>query len=85
MSTVGNRRTAISLLSLSYSIYFYSLLEFYTRRGKNLEYFDSISLNGEWWWNIAIGPNVVFFIAAIMFPVFLISVWRTVSITFPAK
>jgi hypothetical protein len=42
-------------------------------------------LNGEWWWNIAIGPNVVFFIAAIMFPVFLISVWRTVSITFPAK
>jgi hypothetical protein len=85
MSTVGNRRTAISLLSLSYSIYFYSLLEFYTRRGKNLEYFDSISLNGEWWWNIAIGPNVVFFIAAIMFPVFLISVWRTVSITFPAE
>jgi hypothetical protein len=85
MSTVGNRRTAISLLSLSYSIYFYSLLEFYTRRGKNLEYFDSISLNDEWWWNIAIGPNVVFFIAAIMFPVFLISVWRTVSITFPAK
>ena len=85
MSTVGNRRTAISLLSFSYSIYFYSLLEFYTRRGKNLEYFDSISLNGEWWWNIAIGPNVVFFIAAIMFPVFLISVWRTVSITFPAK
>lgn len=85
MSTVGNRRTAISLLSFSYSIYFYSLLEFYTRRGKNLEYFDSISLNDEWWWNIAIGPNVVFFIAAIMFPVFLISVWRTVSITFPAK
>ena len=85
MSTVGNRRTAISLLSLSYSIYFYSLLEFYTRRGKNLEYFESISLNDEWWWNIAIGPNVVFSIAAIMFPVFLISVWRTVSITFPAK
>jgi hypothetical protein len=85
MAAVGNRRTAISLLSFSYSIHFYSLLEFYTRRGKNLEYFNSISLNGEWWWNIGIGPNVVFFIAAIMFPVFLVSVWRTVSIKFPVK
>ena len=76
MSSLGNRRTAITLLSFSHAIYFYTLIEFYTRRGKNLGYFETISLNGEWWWNIGIGPNIVFVAGSILFPVFLTSIWR---------
>jgi hypothetical protein len=80
MSSIGNRRMAIFLLSFSHAVYFYSLLEFYTKRGKNIGYFDTISLNGEWWWNIGIGPNTVFFGGAVLFPLFLILTWRSIPL-----
>jgi hypothetical protein len=85
MTTAGNRRTAIALLSFSHAVFFYNLLEFYARRGKNLGYFETISLNDEWWWNIGVGPNVVFISGAILFPVFLTTMWRTIALEFPEK
>jgi len=78
MSTNGNRRTAFCLLSFSNAAYFYSLLEFYTRRGTSIGWFEKISLNDIWWWDIVIGPNFVFLIGALMFPVFLTTTWRSV-------
>jgi hypothetical protein len=85
MTTAGNRRTAIALLSFSHAVFFYNLLEFYTRQGKNLGYFETISLNDEWWWNIGVGPNAVFIAGAILFPVFLATMWRTIALEFPEK
>jgi hypothetical protein len=85
MTTTGNRRTAIALLSFSHAVFFYNLLEFYTRRGKNLGYFETISLNDEWWWNIGVGPNAVFIAGTILFPVFLTTMWRTIALEFPEK
>jgi hypothetical protein len=85
MSSIGNRRTAIALLTFSHGIYFYSLLEFYTRQGKNLAYFETISLNDAWWWDVGIGPNTVFLVGAILFPLFLNSMWRTIPLDFPEK
>jgi hypothetical protein len=85
MTTTGNRRTAIVFLSFSHAVFFYNLLEFYTRQGKNLGYFESISLNDVWWWNIALGPNAVFIAGAILFPVFLTTMWRTIPLEFPEK
>ena len=83
MTTRGNRFTAVLLLSFSHSVYFYSLLEFYTKRGKNTGFFEATSLNGEWWWNIVIGPNLVFLFGVILFPVFLTTMWRVISTEFP--
>ena len=85
MSFVGNRKTAIALLTFSQAVHFYTLLEFYTRRGKNLGYFETLSLNDVWWWDIGIGPNVVFLIGTLLFPLFLITLWRTIPLDFPEK
>ncbi len=85
MSSIGNRRTSTALLSFSHAIFFYSLLEFYTRRGKNLAYFETVSLNDIWWWDIGIGPNTVFLVGTILFPLFLTLVWRSIPLDFPEK
>ena len=85
MSSIGNRRTAIALLGFSHAVYFYALLEFYTRRGKNLGYFETITLNDVWWWDIRVGPNVVFLLGASFFPIFLSTMWRTIPLDFPDK
>lgn len=78
MSTTGNRCAAFVLLSFSHAAYFYSLLEFYTRRGQRIGWFESISLNDVWWWNVGIGPNFVFLFGATMFPVFLVATWQSI-------
>jgi hypothetical protein len=44
----------------------------------NDTYFN-LSLNGGWWWNSPIGPNVVFLIGVIAFPAWLIVSWDSVS------
>ena len=85
MAEPGNRRTAIVLLSFSHAVFFYNLLEFYTRQGKNIGFFENVSLNDAWWWNIGIGPNFVFLAGAFLFPVFLTSMWRTIPLEFPEE
>lgn len=80
MSTIGNRRTAIALLSFSHATYFYSLLEFYTQRGQRVGWFESISLNDVWWWSIGISPNIVFILGSTLFPVFLTLMWRPITL-----
>ena len=83
MSSVGNRRTALSLIGFANSIVFYSWMEFFTRRGKNIGFYEKLSLNGDWWWNSWLGPDVVFLAGAVLFPVFLVLAWRTIPINLP--
>jgi hypothetical protein len=77
MSSFGNRKTAIALLGFAHAISFYSWMEFYTRRGKDLGFYQQLSLNDTWWWDTWISPNFVFLLGALMFPVFLTYAWRS--------
>lgn len=80
MSSVGNRKTAIVLISFAHAIAFYNWMEFFTRRGQNVGYFEQLSLNGTWWWDTWISPNFVFLAGALIFPVFLTLTWRTIPL-----
>lgn len=75
-----NRILPISLLGISHGLVLFSRMEWAVRPGSELNdtYFN-LSLNGGWWWNSPIGPNVVFLIGAITFPAWLIVSWNSVS------
>ena len=77
MSSIGNRKFAIGLLSFAHAISFYSWIEFYTRRGKGLGFYESLSLSESWWWNVWFSPNAVFIAGTILFPVFLTYAWKS--------
>jgi hypothetical protein len=64
-------------------ITFYSLIEFYTMQGKNIGYFETLTLNGTWWWNMPIGPNFVFLAGVILFPAFLSLAWKSIDLQLP--
>jgi hypothetical protein len=83
MSTLGNRRIVILLLSFAHAISFYSWMEFFTKRGKGVGFYDNLSLNGTWWWDSWISPNFVFVSGAIIFPVFLTYAWKTIPLELP--
>ncbi len=85
MSSIGNRRTAICLLSFSHAVFFYNLLEFFTKQGVSTRYFETISLNNVWWWDIWIGPNTVWVAGAVLFPVFLTAMWRSIPLEIPER
>ncbi len=80
MSTMGNRRTAIALISFAHAVTLYDWMEFFTRRGQNIGYFEQLSLNGTWWWDTWISPNFVFLAGALIFPIFLTLAWRIIPL-----
>jgi len=53
-------------------------MEFCVRQGKNIGTFTNLSLNGGWWWDFGLGPNYVFALGAISYPVFLTFAWKTI-------
>ena len=80
MSSFGNRRVVIALLSFAHAISFYSWMEFYTKRGKGLGFYQQLSLDGTWWWDTWISPNFVFLFGALLFPVFLTYAWKSIPL-----
>jgi hypothetical protein len=76
----GSRYFVISLISFGHLLAFFAHMEWAVRPGNVLNdtYFN-LSLNGGWWWNSPIGPNVVFLIGTIAFPAWLIISWNLVS------
>jgi hypothetical protein len=52
-------------------------------QGKNVGYFETLTLNGTWWWNMPIGPNFVFLAGAILFPAFLALAWKSTDLRLP--
>ena len=83
MSSMGNRKVAITLLSFAHAISFYSWMEFHTRRGKELGFYQQMSLNGTWWWDTWISPNFVFISGTLLFPVFLTYAWKSIPLKLP--
>ena len=76
----SNQAIFISLLGISHALALFARMEWAVRPSSELNdtYFN-LSLNGGWWWNSPIGPNVVFLIGAIAFPAWLIVSWNSVS------
>jgi len=76
----SNQAIFISLLGASHALALFAHMEWAVRPSSELNdtYFN-LSLNGGWWWNSPIGPNVVFLIGAIAFPAWLIVSWNLVS------
>lgn len=80
MTSMGNRKVAITLLGFAHAISFYSWMEFYTRRGKDLGFYQRLSLEDTWWWDTWISPNFVFLAGALLFPVFLTYAWKSIPL-----
>ena len=85
MSSRGNRSSVIALLSVAHVLAFYSWMDFHTRRGKNVGFFEKFSLRDAWWWGRETNPNMVFFIGTIFFPVFLVFAWKNVNDSAPTE
>jgi hypothetical protein len=69
----------ISLLSFSHALTLYSKFEWSVRNSEVNDTYTRLSLDGSWWWNSPIGPNIVFWIGAIAFPAWLLMSWSTVT------
>ena len=75
-----NRVIFISLLGFSHALALFSRMEWAVRPTSELNdtYFD-LSLNGGWWWNSPIGPNVVYVVGALSLPAWLIVSWSVAA------
>ena len=88
MNSRGNRITVISLLALTHALTLFSWMELYTHGQSSIGFFskqilgsyDRLSLNGGWWWDSPIGPNVVFLLGIASFPLFLVYAWKIVEL-----
>ena len=79
MSTFTQRATIISVLSFSHLLSLYAKFESSVREGVYTGTYEKLSLNGGWWWNTPIGPNVVFVIGSTSFVLWLILSWMTIE------
>jgi hypothetical protein len=78
-STITQKTTAIVLVSTCHALTLYSKFEWSIRSAPSNNSYSNLSLNGGWWWNSPIGPNVVYLLGAFAFPVWLIVSWATVD------
>jgi hypothetical protein len=85
MSSRGNRLLVITLLSCAHLLAFYSWMEFYTRRGKNIGYFEKFSLRDAWWWGRETNPNMVLILGVVFFPIFLAFAWKNANNSVPTE
>jgi hypothetical protein len=77
---VSHRTMFISLLAITHALALFSRMEWAVRPNNELNdtYFN-LSLNGGWWWNSPIGPNVVYLMGALAFPAWLIVSWNVAA------
>lgn len=80
MFTMSGRRTVISFLALANGYQLFGSMEYYVRKGVDTGAFLKLSLNGGWWWNTPVSPNIVFISGAAAFPAFLWFAWRIVDV-----
>jgi hypothetical protein len=79
MFTKNGRRIIISLLSIANGYVLFGDMEYYVRKGVDAGAYLRLSLDGGWWWNTPISPNLVFLIGVAAFPAFLSFAWRVVD------
>lgn len=78
-STITQKATTIVLVSTCHALTLYSKFEWSVRSSPSNNSYSNLSLNGGWWWNSPIGPNVVYLLGAFAFPIWLIISWATVD------
>ena len=78
ISTGMTSFTVVSV-ALMHALAFYHWMEFFTRRGVNVQFYETFSLADSWWWNSSVSPNWVFIAGSIAFSAFLWSAWKSVS------
>jgi hypothetical protein len=74
------RTMVVLLLAIANAYELFGGMEYYVRKGVNTGAFLRLSLNGGWWWNTPISPNLVFIVGAAAFPAFLWFAWRVVDV-----
>jgi hypothetical protein len=67
----GFRTSVVVALSSAHALALYSNIEFFTKRGQNIGFYDALSLRGDWWWNSWSSPNWVFIFGVISFIFFI--------------
>ena len=77
-NTNQQRILVILLVSISHALTLYSKFDWSLRANVTKDTYTQLSLNGGWWWDTPIGPNVVFLIGALAFPAWLVFSWATV-------
>jgi hypothetical protein len=77
---ISHRTMFISLLAITHALALFSRMEWAVRPNNELNdtYFN-LSLNGGWWWNSPIGPNIVYLMGALAFPAWLIVSWNVAA------
>jgi hypothetical protein len=77
---VSHRTMFISLLTITHALALFSRMEWAVRPNNELnDTYSNLSLNGGWWWNSPIGPNVIYLIGIIAFPAWLIVSWNVAA------
>ena len=78
----SHRALFTTLLGLTHALALFSRMEWAVRPNNELnDTYINLSLNGGWWWNSPVGPNIIFMIGAIAFPAWLFVSWSVVSKT----
>jgi hypothetical protein len=77
-NTNQQRILVILLVSISHALTLYSKFDWSLRASVTKDTYTQLSLNGGWWWDTPIGPNMVFLIGALAFPSWLVFSWATV-------
>ena len=79
ISTGMTSFTVVSV-ALMHALAFYHWMEFFTRRGVNVQFYETFSLADSWWWNSSVSPNWVFVAGSIAFSAFLWTSWKSVTV-----
>jgi hypothetical protein len=77
--STGMTSFTVIAVALMHALTFYHWMEFFTRRGVNVQFYETFSLADSWWWNSSVSPNWVFFFGSIAFSAFLCSAWKKVK------
>jgi hypothetical protein len=80
-STMNQKAIVILLISACHALTLYSKFDWSVRASVANDSYTKLSLNGGWWWNSPIGPNIVFLVGAIAFPAWLVVSWSVVPQT----
>ena len=79
---ISNQAVFITLLGISHALALFSRMEWAVRPDSELnDTYSNLSLNGGWWWNSPVGPNIVLILGVITFPAWLLVSWSVVSKT----
>jgi len=78
--STGMMSFTVVAVALMHALAFYHWMEFFTRRGVNVQFYETFSLTDSWWWNSSVSPNWVFIAGSIAFSFFLWSAWKSIKV-----